>query len=100
MGCGPAKTKWLKVVWDADVPVGTGITFRARSADDPTALSTAPWTGNYSVSPADLAAAPGPLVPNPSGYIQVEFDLTTTDKNLTPALKSFQILSECINTLG
>jgi hypothetical protein len=40
------------------------------------------------------------LAPNPSGFLQVEFDLTTTDKNATPALKSYTVIYECVNGIG
>ena len=63
-------------------------------------LSTATFTGNYTSSPADLQNAPGPVMPNPSGFLQVEFDLTTTDKNATPALKSYTVIYECVNGIG
>jgi hypothetical protein len=105
-GCGPMKTKWLKVLWDASLPAGTNITMRARSADDPTAIGQATFTGDYPSSPtgasssADLAIMPGPVTPNPSGFLQVEFDLTTVDKSQTPALKSFQIIYECMNQVN
>jgi hypothetical protein len=106
MGCGPGKSKWLKVLWDADIKAGTNITMRARSSDDNTTLGQATFTGDYpstmtgANSVADLSQAPGPLMPNPSGFIQVEFDLTTTDKSVTPALKSFTILWECLSSVN
>jgi hypothetical protein len=99
-GCGPGKTVWISVVWDAITPPGTTISVRVRSADDTTSLMSAPWTGNYPTSPADLSMAPGPVLPNPSGFLQVEFDFTTTDKNVTPALKSYQIVSDCPQITG
>ncbi|MDB4964324.1 MAG: Tryptophan synthase alpha chain [Myxococcales bacterium] len=99
-GCGPGKTKWLKVTWDAATPGGTGISVKVRSSDDKATLTSAPFTGNYTSSPADLQNAPGPVTPNPSGFLQVEFDLTTTDKNSTPALKSYTVIYECVNGIG
>jgi hypothetical protein len=99
-GCAPMKTKWLKVVWDAMTPTGTTVTMKVRSADDATTLLSAPWTGGYTSSPADLSTAPGPVMPNPSGFLQVEFDLTTTDKSATPVLQDFHILYECLNQVG
>jgi hypothetical protein len=99
-GCGPAKTKWLKIVWDAAVPMGTALQVKARSADDRTLLLSAPYTAPYTMSPADLATAPGPVMPNPSGYLEVEFDFSTTSKSLTPALKSFTVLYECVGGIG
>jgi hypothetical protein len=105
-GCGPGKTKWLKVVWDADIPAGTSIEMRARSSDDQLTIGQAMFTGGYPSNPggglsvADLSQPPGPVMPNPSGFLQVEFDLTTTDKNTTPALKSFTVVYECIGSIN
>jgi len=103
-GCGVGKTKWISVTWDAATPPGTAISMKARASDDKATFSTATYTGNYTSSPADLLnAAPsggGALMPNPSGFLQVEFDLTTTDKNSTPALKSYTVVWECVNGIG
>ncbi len=99
-GCGPMKTKWLRVEWDGDYPLGTKIAVRVRSADDQVSLASAPFYGEWSTSPADLSMAPGPIMPNPSGLLDVQFVLTTMDKNTTPALKSFKILYECVNALN
>jgi hypothetical protein len=99
-GCGPDKTRWLRVEWDADTPQGTAVSVRARSANDTLGFGAAMWTGSYPTSPADLSQAPGPLLPNPSGYIQVEFNLTTTANGVTPALKSFRIVYDCVGQIG
>ena len=103
-GCGVGKTKWLGVTWDAATPPGTAISMKARSSDDKSTFSTATYTGNYTSSPADLRnAAPSGgsvLAPNPSGFLQVEFDLTTTDQKSTPALKSYTVIWECLNGIG
>lgn len=99
-GCPTSRTRWKKIVWDADTPMGTAIKVRARSADDVAGLSGAPFTGGYTISPADLSMAPGPLMPNPARFMQVEFELTSTDRALTPALKSFQIVFECVSDIG
>ncbi|MCU1282067.1 MAG: Tryptophan synthase alpha chain, partial [bacterium] len=103
-GCGVGKTKWIGVTWDAATPPGTAISMKARSSDDKSTFSTATYTGNYTSSPADLRnAAPSGgsvLAPNPSGFLQVEFDLTTTDQKSTPALKSYTVIWECVNGIG
>jgi hypothetical protein len=99
LGCGPGKTKWLKLTWDADTPPLTKLVARVRSADDTTALGSATSYGDFATSPAELELPPGPVMPNPSGYLEVEFVLSTMDKNLTPALKSFSIVYECVNGL-
>jgi hypothetical protein len=103
MGCGAGKTRWLKVLWDSDLPPLTSISLRTRSADDVPSLQSAMWYGDYTMSPADLlnpAMGITPVVPNPSGFLEIEFTLRTMDKNATPALKGFTILYECVNGLG
>jgi hypothetical protein len=98
-GClGGKKTRWLKVYWDAITPGGTEISVQARSAHDKDDLSAASYTGKFKVSPADLLVkqAPGPLDPNPADYLQVEFQFSTDNNEVSPKLKSFQIVYECM----
>jgi hypothetical protein len=100
-GCGPAKTRWIKIIWDAEtLPPTTTLTVKARSADDVANLSSALFTGEYDTSPADLTMPPGPVLPNPSGFLDVQFILRTQDKSLTPKLKSFIVVYECLNGIG
>ncbi len=99
IGCGAGKTKWLKVIWDADTPPLTKLVARVRSADDTQTLQQAMFYGDYPTSPALLDQAPGPVQPNPSGYLEVQFVLSAMDKNATPALKGFTIVYECVNGL-
>lgn len=99
-GCtGGKKTRWTKIFWDALTPAGTEISVMARSAPTKPGLATATYTGAYKVSPADLQLkqAPGPLTPNPAEFLEVEFDFTTTDNEISPKLKSFQVVYECLD---
>jgi len=100
MSCAPDRGKFLAVEWDAEEPPGTKIQMRARSANTIEDLRTAPYTGLYQQSPADLSMAPGPLAPNPAGYIQVEFILQTTQRDITPKLKSFKVIHVCQSIIG
>jgi hypothetical protein len=93
------KTKWLRVEWDADVPAGTNIDLKVRSADDLASLAAAPFSAPYMTSPADLMAAP-PLLPNPAGFLEILFELTTSTKDTTPVLKGYRVISECVNGVG
>jgi hypothetical protein len=97
-GTPNGETKWLSVVFDADVPLNTLLSVKARSGNTPMPDQTwGMWTPDFQVSPADMVNGMA-LVPNEkdSGYIQVEFDFTSMAKNSTPALKEFHILHECI----
>jgi hypothetical protein len=94
-GCGgSAKTHWYAVAFDADVPQDTTVTVAARAADSLADLEKASFTGEYSKSPAELTAAPGPLPANPARYIQVRFTLATNGVT-SPKLKGFQIAYSC-----
>ena len=88
------KTRWYAVEWDQDMPAGTQISMVARSADSLAGLAAAPFTGQYLASPADLQVAPGPLLPNPANYIEVQFVLTTTN-DISPKLKGFAVAFAC-----
>ena len=95
---GNKAPKWLKVLWDANVPMGTSLGLRARTADTLAGLAAAPWIGSWKTSPADLSKPPGPVAPNPGSFLQVEFDLSTQDPQISPALKGFQIAYDCLTT--
>jgi hypothetical protein len=101
-GMPNGETKWISVIWDADVPLNTTLTVKARAGKTPTPdLTWGAWTPDFAVSPADLVNGM-PLVPNAkdSAYIQVEFDFTSMQKNMSPKLKSFHILHECVGGIG
>ncbi|MSP60356.1 MAG: hypothetical protein EXR72_08445 [Myxococcales bacterium] len=99
-GCAEGDTKWAKVDFDVDQPASTKIVMRARSGNTPTPDNTwGAWSGEYTMTPADLKANP-PLAPNPASYLQIEFQLSTTDKTLSPKLKGFEVLWWCNNVPG
>jgi hypothetical protein len=102
VGCGDGiagRTRWLKVVWDGETPVGTSIEVKVRSADDPVTLDAAAFSAPYVMSPAELQLPPA-LMPNPSGFLDVQFNLITNTKDASPKLKGFQIMFECVNITG
>ena len=91
--CPAGKTDFLKVTWDAETPTGTAVTMIARSSNDLNTLDSATWTPKYETSPANLKGDLS-LSPNPSGHIEVLFELTT-DGEESPKLKSFNIIYQC-----
>lgn len=95
--CPPGTTsQWTKIVWLGDTPPATKITVRARSGNTPRPDNTwGPFTGEYLASPADLAAKPGPVMPNPAAYLQVEFTLSTLDQTVSPKLKNVELQFVC-----
>ncbi len=101
-GQGGTDTKWVGVAFDADVPLNTTLTLKVRTGDTPIPDQTwGQWAGPFTMSPADLLSNMV-LVPNlmMDGYLQVEFDFQTQDKNATPKLKDFDILFECPGGIG
>ena len=101
-GIGGTDTKWMAVTFDADVPLNTMLTVKARSGN--TSMpdnSWGAWTPNYNMTPADLLNGM-PLNPNlmKDGFLQVEFDFQTNVQNASPKLKDFAILFECNTVPG
>jgi hypothetical protein len=99
----PADTKWLTVNFQADTPLNTTVTVKLRSGNTPVPDNTwGPWTADQKSSPIDLRQL---LVPNydmnkpagtmADGYLQIEVDLTTTDRNKTPKLRHVDVAFEC-----
>ena len=95
-GCtgGGQSTDWLAVEWNATTPAGTAVRVRVRSGDDPVGLGD--WYGPWETSPAALDASPvGPVLPMPARFLQVEFELSTSDQDLTPILHDFTVVWNC-----
>ena len=56
------ETRWVAVTWDAEVPLNTSITVRARAGNTPTPDNTwGDWTPSFSMSPADLISVAVPF---------------------------------------
>ena len=96
-GCGQAETHWVKVNFDADVPASTTLTVRARvGATAVPDASWSAWSPDVTMSPEDLTK----LMPDPSPYMQVEFDMSSMDRQTTPRLKGFTIVYKCGQKIG
>ena len=101
-GCAMGQeTRWVKIVWDADVPPNTTLTVKARSGKTAnlTDGSWGMWTQEFPDTPADLAST---LSPNKkdSGFLQFQFSFGTMDKAAVPRLKSFEVYFECTPGVG
>ncbi len=103
----PSDTKWVSIKFTADTPLNTKVTVKARSGNTPAPDQTwGQWIPDQSASPIDLIggailtpnAANGMLMVN-DGYLEVEADLQTTDKNKTPRLRSVEVAYECPSIL-
>ena len=94
-GCAtPTKARWIRVEWSASTPGGTSVTLRVRTSDDPMFLGN--QFGPWDASPALLEQAPGgPIDPNPSRYLELDWDLSSPLQEAAPILYSFGVTWEC-----
>jgi hypothetical protein len=101
-GCGSLHTEWRTVDWVASIPINTSITLRARSGPTPQPDPLwGGWTPDFPLAPADLLNG-GPLAPNrtpESSHLEIELDFATSDKNVRPTLKSFDLVYRCVEPL-
>jgi len=82
------------VTWNVTTPAGTAVRLRARSGLDPAAMGE--WFAYWDASPARLGQAPvGPVQPMPAPYLEIEFELTSEDRNETPVLHDFEVTRDC-----
>ncbi len=98
IGSNPITTNNPKQVWqslsaEADLPAGTNLRIRLRAANTSTDLDAAKWSAPVDFPPEtfpyDLSAA-GIM----GNLLQVEVQLLTKDKKLTPVLKSLSAKSK------
>ena len=96
----PVTTSTIKQVWqsitaEAELPAGTALRFRLRAGNTKAELEAAKWSDPIDfppeVFPYDLTKAN--IIGN---MLQVEIQLTTKDKKVTPVLKSVTAKSKLI----
>jgi len=92
-GCDSKDTTWLWVKWSGKQPTGTKIGLRARSGPTPKELGS--WVGQWTMSPATLSEAPGPVLPMPAKYLQIELELSTEEADKTPIVEDLEVLRDC-----
>ena len=84
------KAQWKNVTWKATTPPGTVVTLRVRSGDSVASMGS--WSQAFTVSPADIGpGAAGAITPNPAYLLEVEFALSSADKNISPTLHDYGI---------
>jgi len=72
--------EWLNLVYDADVPANTTLTFRTRSYEDISRAEEADWD-----------ACVGPIISEDGMYLDIEVTLTSTDINASPLIRSITV---------
>jgi hypothetical protein len=90
MGCpNAAVTTWQVLTWIAVTPPGTSVSAKIKSVNDPTELPSAMVYGPYTPSPVDLSVIPK------SHMLEIEFDLTTTDRSVSPIFQGYSVKFTC-----
>ena len=104
----PADTRWVSITFQGDAPLNTTMSLKARSGNSSMPDHTwGQWIPDQTSSPVDLLNGVV-LMPNVvggmmmvgDGYLQVEADLQTSDKNKSPRLHSIVINYECPGGIG
>lgn len=81
---GGRSGKWNDLKFSADIPDGTSIKFRTRTADTESGLDNAIWS--------DYLTASGSAITSPDGrWIEVEATLATTNTRATPVLHDLTV---------
>jgi hypothetical protein len=75
---------WDKLSFNADIPTGTSIKFRTRTADTESGLSTATWS-SY------IASSGSPITSPKSRWIEIETTLSTANTAVTPTLSDITV---------
>lgn len=98
-GCG-TNTRWMSVTWDAYTPPRTAVQLYVKVGPTLASLNDTgnPQYGPFTLSPANLQVAPGPVPRNL--YMRVLFVLTSQDRQSTPVLNSFNVTWTCSGGLG
>jgi hypothetical protein len=79
-------SRWGSLRWDAETPQGTHVTVAVRSGNVAEPDDT--WS-NWSAEQADAAQAA--VTAPPARYLQYRVTLSTTDPNVTPALRTISL---------
>ncbi|MEM1414320.1 MAG: hypothetical protein AAGH15_05450, partial [Myxococcota bacterium] len=87
--CPSGMGRWERLTWDADVPGGTRLEVRVRSAFTRDALGSAPWFGPFDAQPADLEAVPL------GRFLEVETTLVSDGGSRSPSVRSVSVQVDC-----
>lgn len=92
-GCAMGPSEWERLTWDANVPRGSRVEVRVRSADRLVDLGAAPWIGPYTARPTELDAPPGPVPPR--RYLELEITLISEDERTSPRITDLTVQFNC-----
>jgi hypothetical protein len=96
--CDNKSTSWEQIIWEANIPAGTRIAIRARTADQTADLAEAAWV-TVVRDPSDTT--PKSLPPSlPEGhFIELEVHLYASDDGVSPAVGDIGFTFECTSDI-
>jgi hypothetical protein len=96
--CENKSTSWEQIIWEANIPAGTRIAIRARTADQTADLAQAPWV-TVVRDPSDTS--PNNLPPSlPEGhFIELEVHLYASDDGVSPGVGDIGFTFECTSDI-
>ena len=78
------------MTWKATTPPGTAVSLRVRTGDSIATMGS--WSAEFTKSPAEFGpTSTTPISPNPAPLLEVEFTLSSSDKNTTPTLHEYGV---------
>lgn len=92
-GCAVGPTEWEHVDWVADVPAGTRVELRARTAMRLEDLASAAWVGPFTSRPTELTLPPGPI--GTGSFLEVEVQLFSEGGSVSPSVSELSVQLNC-----
>ncbi|MFO0709892.1 MAG: MopE-related protein [Sandaracinus sp.] len=92
-GCASGPTQWERVDWSADVPPGTDLSLRVRTANTEAELATARWVGPFRARPTDLELPPGPV--SGERFAELELTLDSGGSTASPRVEQLVVQYNC-----
>jgi streptogramin lyase len=92
-GCAAGPTQWERVDWSAELPPGTEVSLRIRTAPTEAELPTARWVGPFRSRPTDLALPPGPV--SGDRFAELELSLSSGGTTSSPRIERLTVQYNC-----
>jgi len=92
-GCASGPTQWERVDWSADVPPGTDVSLRIRTARTEDELTTARWVGPFRTRPTDLELSPDPV--SGERFAELELTLDSGGTGTSPRIDRLSVQYNC-----
>jgi len=107
-GCATGVTEWGDVRWDADIPTGTSVLLRVKTADTRADLDAADWllvaTAPPDASPANIDSVLTAAGVTPGRFLMLEIVLraerTSATEVITPVVRSSGVTHSCPPDFG